>query len=173
LRKTISDFTAWTGTVVSDHAVDGLRQGGHHSCIAGAHRTHSWLMPPSFCGAGATCGVAAGGDGLACAGGSTTCDGGALRWRAGATCGRRVTLPEVRILRFAICHELQIELWHRFARPARLRRSPHDGRDAIHEKADAGPGAALHKSRLLASCLDFGAGPLAWGRLNSASQTDD
>jgi hypothetical protein len=91
-----------------------------------------------------------------------------LRWR-------RNTLAEVRILRFAICDELQIDLWQRFAGPARLRRSPHDGRDAIHKKAVAGPGTALHKSRLLASRPDFGAGPLAWGRLHGDSrpQTDD
>jgi len=63
-------------------------------------------------------------------------------------------------------------------RPAgstRLRRSPHDGHDAIHKKAVAGPGTALHKSRLLASCPDFSAGPLARGRLHGdgRTQTDD
>jgi hypothetical protein len=154
----------------------------------GAHRTHSSPIPPLLvCGAGATCGVAGGWGGLACTGGSTACDGGTLRWRAGATCGvaqpsglhwwlgrlrwRRITLAEVRILRFAICDELQIDLWQRAASPARLRHSPHDGRDAIHKKAPAGPGTALHKSRLLASCPDFGAGPLAWGRLHGDSRT--
>ena len=91
-----------------------------------------------------------------------------LRWR-------RVTLAEVRILRFAICHELQIDLWQRPAGPRRLRRLPYDRRDAVHKKAVAGPGTALHKSRLLASCPDFSAGPLAWGRLHgdSRTQTDD
>ena len=91
-----------------------------------------------------------------------------LRWR-------RVTLAEVRILRFAICHELQIDLWQRPAGPRRLRRLPYDRCDAVHEKAVAGPGTALHKSRLLASCPDFSAGPLAWGRLHGGSrtQTDD
>jgi hypothetical protein len=99
-----------------------------------AHRTHSSPIAPLLvCGAGATCGVADGWGGLACTGGSTACDGGTLRWRAGATCGvaalgnglastewlgrlrwRRVTLAEVRILRFAICDELQIDLWLRF-----------------------------------------------------------
>ena len=74
-----------------------------------------------------------------------------LRWR-------RVTLAEVRILRFAICHELQIDLWQGPAGPRRLRRLPYDRCDAIHKKAVAGPGTALHKSRLLASCSDFGAG---------------
>jgi hypothetical protein len=42
------------------------------------------------------------------------------------------------------------------------RRFPHDGHDEIHKKAVAGPGTALDKSRLLASCPDFGAGPLVW-----------
>ena len=78
-----------------------------------------------------------------------------LRWR-------RVTLAEVRILRFAICHELQIDLWQGPAGPRRLRRLPYDRCDAVHKKAVAGPGTALHKSRLLASCSDCGAGPLAW-----------
>src|SRR6516225_9466386 len=41
-----------------------------------------------------------------------------LRWR-------RVTLAEVRILRFAICHELQIDLWQGPAGPRRLRRLPY------------------------------------------------
>jgi len=88
-----------------------------------------------------------------------------LRWR-------RVTLAEVRILHFAICHELQIDLWQRPAGPRRLRRLPYDRCDAVHEKAIAGPGTALHKSRLLASCSDFGAGPLAWGRLHGDSRTE-
>ena len=48
--------------------------------IGDAHRTHSWLIPPSLvCGAGAVCGIAPGWDGLARTGGSTACDGGALR----------------------------------------------------------------------------------------------
>jgi hypothetical protein len=75
---------------------------------------------------------------------------------------------EVRILRFAICDELQRQSP---ASPARLRRSPHDGRDAIHKKALVGPGTALHKSRLLANCPDFGAGSLAWGRLHGDRRT--
>ena len=74
-----------------------------------------------------------------------------LHWRVDCLRWRRITLAEVRILRFAICDELQIDLWQRAASPARLRHSPHDGRDAIHKKALAGPGTALHKSRLLAS----------------------
>jgi hypothetical protein len=41
-------------------------------------------------------------------------------------------------------------------------RFPHDGYDEIHKKAVAGPGIAVDKSRLLASCPDFGAGPLVW-----------
>jgi hypothetical protein len=88
---------------------------------------------------------------------------------------QRVTLAEVWILRFAICHELQIDRRQRPAGPTRLRRSPHDGHDAIHKKAVAGPGTALHKSRLLASCPDFSTGPLAWGRLHgdSRTQSDD
>jgi hypothetical protein len=94
-----------------------------------------------------------------------------LHWWLGRLRWRRITLAEVRILRFAICDELQIDLWQRAASPARLRHSPHDGRDAIHKKALAGPGTALHKSRLLASCPDFGAGPLAWGRLHGDSRT--
>jgi hypothetical protein len=37
----------------------------------------------------------------------------------------RVTLAEVRILRFAICHDLQIDAWQGLlAGPARLRRAP-------------------------------------------------
>jgi hypothetical protein len=97
-----------------------------------------------------------------------------LHWWLGRLRWQRVTLAEVRILHFAICHELRIDLWQRSAGPTRLRRSPHDGHDAIHKKAVAGPGTALHKSRLLASCPDFGAGPLAWGRLHgdSRAQTD-
>jgi hypothetical protein len=70
---------------------------------------------------------------------------------------------------------LQIDRRQSPAGPARLQRSPHDGHDAIHKKAVAGPGTALHKSRLLASCPDFSAGPLAWGRLHgdSRTQTDE
>jgi hypothetical protein len=95
-----------------------------------------------------------------------------LHWRLARLRWQRVTLAEVRILHFAICHELQIDLWQRSTGPTRLRRSPHDGHDAIHKKAVAGPGTALHKSRLLASCPDFGAGPLAWGRLHGDSRTE-
>ena len=69
-----------------------------------------------------------------------------MRWR-------RVTLAEVRILLFAICHELQIDLWQRPAGPRRLRRLPYDRRDAVHKKAVAGPGTAQHKSRLLQAAL--------------------
>jgi len=87
-----------------------------------------------------------------------------LRWR-------RITLAEVRILRFAICHELQIDLWQRPAGPRRLRRLPYDRCDAVHKKAVAGPGTAQHKSRLLASCSDFGAGALARARLHGDSRT--
>jgi hypothetical protein len=112
-------------------------------------------------GAGATGGVAAGRGWVR------------LHWWLRRLRWRRVTLPEVWILRFAICHELRIDLWQRLGGLARLRRSSHDGRHAIHKKAVAGP--ALHKSRLLASCPDFSAGPLAWGRLHgdSRTQTDD
>jgi hypothetical protein len=80
-------------------------------------------------------------------------------------------LAEVWILRFAICHELEIDLWQRFAAPRRLRRPPHDGRDTIHKKAVAGLGTTLHKSRSLASSPDFGTGPLAWSCLHSDSRT--
>jgi hypothetical protein len=89
-----------------------------------------------------------------------------LRWR-------RNTLAEVRILRFAICDELQIDLWQRFAGPARLRRSPHDGRDAIHKKPVAGSGTTPHKSRLSASCANFGASPRRRLHGDNRTQTDD
>ena len=95
-----------------------------------------------------------------------------FRWWLARLRWQRVTLAEVRVLRFAICHELQIDLWQRPAGSARLRRSPHDGHYAIHKKAVAGPDTALHKSRLLASCPDFGAGRLAWGRLHGDSRTE-
>jgi hypothetical protein len=83
-------------------------------------------------------------------------------------------LAETWVLRFAFCHELQVDLWQRLAGPARLR-SSHDGRDAIHKKPVAGPGAALHKSRLLARCPDFRAGPPGVGRLprDGRTKTDE
>jgi hypothetical protein len=84
-------------------------------------------------------------------------------------------LPEVGILRFAIRHKLRIDLRQRLARSAWLRRSPHDGRDAIDKNAFSGFSVTPHKSSLLATGPDFGACRIAWRRLrsNDRSQTDD
>jgi hypothetical protein len=70
------------------------------------------------------------------------------RWltRLRRKCG---PLAEVRVLRFAICHELSIDLWQRLVGSARSGKSTHYRRDAS---------ATLHKSCLLAR---YGTGSLA------------
>ena len=72
-----------------------------------------------------------------------------LHWRVDCLRWRDVALARRRHLRGRSPRAstggwaaLQIDLWQRAASPARLRHSPHDGRDAIHKKALAGPGTA-------------------------------
>jgi hypothetical protein len=82
----------------------------------------------------------------------------------------RNTLAEVRILHFAICYELRVDLWQRLASTAPLRRSSHDRNDTIYKKAIAGFGIPPHKSRLLAGCHDLGTSRLTRRRLHRATR---
>jgi len=164
---------------------------GTQSRASVSRRTHSWPMPPSLvCGAGAVCGIAAGWGGLACTGGSSACDGGALRWRAGATCG---VAPlgsglastggwpacdggALRWPKFGFCVLQSATSCKLICGKGLLaRRGCGVPRMMGTMQSTKRPSPDPHKSRLLASCPDFSAGPLAWGRLHgdSRTQTDD
>ena len=68
---------------------------------------------------------------------------------------QRSRLTESGVRGFARCHQLGVDPWQRFARPARLRRALHDGLDAVHQESAPIRRTPLHKTCVAASCRNL------------------